>query len=105
MNNNEEKAVHLARLLIDACNHPDDQALQQRLRTELDHSDQTTLRLSTAAQKLLDGKGYSISTDNPETVRVFRALAEHMGATFNETVAGWPAPDNYAFRLDPPRSH
>jgi hypothetical protein len=102
---NEEKAVNLARLLIEACNHPDDEALQQRYIAELHRADPVTLRLSAAAQKLLEGKGYGVSTDNPETVHEFRALANYMGATVTETVSDWPIPDDcVSFRLDLPRS-
>ena len=38
----------------------------------------------TLAVKLLEGNPYSVTTDNPDTVRRCRALADRMGATVEE---------------------
>jgi hypothetical protein len=35
------------------------------------------------AAKLLEGKGYQITTDNPETISRCRSLADHMGASID----------------------
>ena len=41
-----------------------------------------------AARKLLEGKPYCITSDNPETIGRCRSLAGHMGASVDEFRAG-----------------
>ena len=40
------------------------------------------------AAKLLAGKPYCITSDNPETIRRCKSLAEHMGASVQELCVG-----------------
>ena len=40
------------------------------------------------AMKLLEGRGCQVTSNNPETMRQFRALAAHIGATVGEE-SGW----------------
>jgi hypothetical protein len=43
--------------------------------------DKWGVRLVTFAGKILEGKRYQITSDNPETFSRYRALAQHLGAT------------------------
>src|SRR5947207_811441 len=40
-----------------------------------------------AASRLLEGRCYSITSDNPETIRRHRSLAKHLRASIEESVA------------------
>lgn len=42
------------------------------------------------AGKLMQGKGYSVMSNNPENIRNYRSLAEHLGASSEETESDWP---------------
>jgi hypothetical protein len=50
----------------------------------LNRLDITGFVLLGLAGKLLEGKSYSISSDNPETISRCKSLAEYMGASVNE---------------------
>lgn len=59
-----------------------------------------------AASKLMGGKPYSISSDNPKAISNMRLLAQHIGASVEETkgdaASDWP-PDKLAtIILSPP---
>jgi hypothetical protein len=58
------------------------------------------MALCCVASKLLAGRGYSISSDNPETFAKYRALAEHMGATVST-----PGSPPRQIVLSPPPKH
>ena len=54
----------------------------------LDRLDANGFVLLNVARKILEGKSYSITSDNPETISRCRSLAENMGASVNEIPEG-----------------
>jgi hypothetical protein len=50
----------------------------------LDRLDATGFVLLSVAGKILEGKSYSITSENSETIRRCRSLAEYMGAFVQE---------------------
>jgi hypothetical protein len=73
--------IHLASLEDEVC--PSDiDAFKERFQ-RLNSSE---IVLLFAASRLLERGGYSITSDNPETIRRHRSLAKSMGASIAESV-------------------
>ena len=79
---NYDKVLEVAAMF----NMADDKLDEALFQQKLDALTPVESRLSWAASKLLSGERFSFSTDNPssEVTREMRALAEYMGATFEE---------------------
>jgi hypothetical protein len=89
MNISIEEIVSLAALQrkIDL-NSPDEPASPSDMdafKKDLDRLNSVRdFAMMTVARKLLDGKPYCITSDNPQTIKQFRSLAGHMGASVDE---------------------
>ena len=79
MTGNEE-IVRLATLHLALDQGPEDVDAKMEFEQGLDRLEREEILLVTAALKLLKGKPYAMSTDNPSRVARWRSLAEHMGA-------------------------
>jgi hypothetical protein len=77
-----QRKIHLDGL-ADEVSASDMDAFKERLQ----HLNSSEMVLLFAASRLLEGGSYSITSDNPETLRQHRSLAKHMGASIDETVA------------------
>jgi hypothetical protein len=77
----------------------------QELDDGLAKLNHTELGLLSLAEKLLAGKRYNVTTDNPDTVRVCRAFAEYIGATVEsvETLEWNSVPMTKIIFQPPPR--
>ncbi len=84
MNNSE--ITELANLQLAVDQSPHDDTLQQRFKKALDRAagDSTGLGLSQMAAKLMSGRSYQITSDNPETIARARSLASELGASIVE---------------------
>jgi hypothetical protein len=57
---------------------------RNRFEQELQRLGQADIMMALLVRKLLEGKRYFIATDNPETVRRSRGIAQQIGATVEE---------------------
>jgi hypothetical protein len=62
--------------------------------------DVDSVALVFCAAKLMEGKPYGVHSNNPETVKRYRALAQHLGASVTE--AGARPLALRTLRIDPP---
>jgi hypothetical protein len=75
-----QEIIELAALTIAVDKSPDDADLGPQLQRGLDRMSGNDAMALMLAYKLLEGKRYSISSDNPATLSRCRALAAEMGA-------------------------
>ena len=84
MTENNAKIIELA-ALMSKCDQSESDDDLQLLNQELKQlTPKTAIALVMMAQKLLDGKCYSVSTDDPEDIRRCIAIAHLLGATVED---------------------
>jgi putative intracellular protease/amidase len=68
---------------------PDDEGLVRRVDDRLKQCASVVEgALVMLAHKLLCGRPYGVSSDNPESIRRYRSMAMHLGATITEADEG-----------------
>jgi hypothetical protein len=99
--------VALAHLTLAIDRSPDDKVLLERLELEMNRLNGFEAALMVMARKLLEGRSYIISTDNPTNAARACSLAEYMGATIIKDDPSDPWVDVFSetrhrVRFDPP---
>ena len=94
---NDDEVIRVARL-IRAVDNGEDPAELERLLAMMDASDRSVLWL---AAKLIEGKPCCVATDNAESWRRARSMAERLGGVVSEEADGRMT----SLRFDPPVRH
>ena len=89
MNNNDDKTiVELAALQLKIDGGSPSTNEVQKLEQGLAGLSSSDFAVMNLALRLLAGKNYSVTTDNVDTAKRCRSLADHMGASVEEVFEG-----------------